>query len=256
MSLSAAGISNLGLSPISKVIRHMSGIVSSSTSTTTSTSISSSSPQFHTNTLQLITDKLSSIENIHHAIAEPSSCNQIIDALNLMNEVTLSDLDLDNSYIEKLKVGQAITILETNLFDITAFLLPKGFVLPLHDHPSMAVCTKMIKGSARIRSFSRNHTIDESSFQARLDFNSIKSEESESWFLTPSGGNFHQILPLTPCVMLDILLPPYNEDDRPCTFYSAKSESPDGKTWILSQLSEQCVNLPRNIPYHGFKPII
>jgi hypothetical protein len=60
-----------------------------------------------------------------------------------MNEVTLECLGLDEDTIDKMCDPQCYTVYCNDKFHIAAFFIPAGRGLPLHDHPSMAVLSKV-----------------------------------------------------------------------------------------------------------------
>jgi hypothetical protein len=209
--------------------------------------------------LQVICDSLLSIKDFSSVATRPQDCLPIHYALELMNRVTIQDLKVSQSVLSKLPYGVCMTVVEVpHKFDIAAFLLPKGFLLPLHDHPNMAVCSKILLGSVQVRAFSRRRDEfpdSEENLVCDQVMSEIKSSADSAWLLSASEGNYHEILPLTDCVMLDILLPPYDDHDRNCTFYSS-SQRVDG-LFQLNPLPQQTrVRLPVNIPYKGFRPLI
>jgi hypothetical protein len=214
--------------------------------------------QSERNPLQLIHNTLQAIDNLDELLESPLTSSEISFSLTNMNRVELRHLGLDLSYLEHLSFGQCMTIFESSKFDIAVFLLPRGFVLKLHDHPNMVVCSKILAGSVSIRSFSRLENIGEDEVLANLKFNITKSSDDEAWTLTPDDGNFHEITPLTDCVMLDLLLPPYDDENRPCNFYSA-SPYKDGERWLLKSLSpdlQEKVQLPHTVRYQGYRPVV
>jgi hypothetical protein len=91
--------------------------------------------------------------------------------------------------------------------------------------------------------------------KAHLEFDTEKKSMDSSWMLTPTDGNFHEILALQDSVMLDVLLPPYHDHDRPCKFYQSKREQsnyflrPVSSNYIATRL-----RLPINVPYEGYQP--
>lgn len=217
---------------------------------------------------QAICDYLTSIHDSSDIAWRPEESEPVHLTLEQMKRVRLQDLRVSSSAVGKLPYGVCMTIAEVpEKFEIAAFFLPRGFALPLHDHPNMAVCTKMLMGEAQIRSFTQtkrsspSSTVDghetEIGVEADLSFCQVKSVDDNPWVLSANEGNFHEILPLSDCVMLDILLPPYDDHDRNCTFYDAVERS-DGK-WVLTPKlpeEQQRVRLPVNIPYKGLKPIV
>jgi len=220
--------------------------------------------------LQEICDQLLLLDNMDAVAERPTDFMLMIQAIEGMKKVSLKDLRVSSASLPRLPYGLCMTVANCpNRFDISAFLLPKNFPLTLHDHPKMAVCSMLLYGEARIRSFSRSPSSSSSPstfpsddddnsgmFTAQLCFDTIKTSEDGPWLLTSNEGNYHEIIPLQDCVMMDIILPPYDEDrDRNCTFYSS-IEIEEGR-WQLSPLSpadQARIRLPVIVPYKGFKP--
>lgn len=246
--------------------QHSNPVIDSSTMTTES---KDTTPHLDApRPLQALYERLSSIQNINEVLNDPRGNEQIKAALSLMDQVTLEELGLSMDYFLDLSYGQSMTIVETPLFDIAAFILPKGFILPLHDHPNMIVCSKLLLGQVKIRSFSSISINEQGDIKAHLEIDTNKSYQDSSWMLTPNEGNYHEICPMADCVMLDILLPPYHDHDRPCKFYHAKkvdmiamdqsqSHSTSSNNYVLRPLPVhfmQRVRLPHNVPYVGYRP--
>jgi hypothetical protein len=245
---------------------------------------------------QAIHDALNEIPDIHEILYHPLTSSSLIKALCHMNTVNLEHLGVDTAYVESVSMGQCMAVFGSKQFDIAAFILPKGFKLYLHDHPNMIVCSKLLHGSVSIRSFSKvtsstDSTITEQELNnhlerknskspspplssscsssspqhsphpddalATLELNMTKSATDEPWILTPNEGNYHEITPLSHCVMLDILLPPYDDCERPCNFYTARKIE-NSELWKLKVLPleiQQRIRLPEPVSYNGFHPI-
>lgn len=166
-----------------------------------------------------------------------------------MNNVTLSEVGLDKYDLSSLKESICMSIYSSKKFDISLFIVPAGLAMPLHDHPNMAVLSKLLLGSALCTSYTKlqpmstpashpvklEHTdnasipIDGPFFKRDVK---IKDADSDAWYLTPTDGNIHAIHALKadppsdktpPVVMLDVLLPPYDSLTRPCRFYTTSA---------------------------------
>lgn len=215
---------------------------------------------------QSIYNSLSQVRNLQEALQDPTANEFINQAISSLNQVQLEDLAIERSYIESLTAGQCMTVFESSHFEIAAFLLPAGFKLHLHDHPNMVVCSRLLHGSALIRSYSRLKKRKNGDVDARLEVDMNKDMHDEPWMLTPRHGNYHEIIPRTECVMLDILLPPYDDDLRQCNFYEARKkesvENGDGEgsnknNYLLRKLSHSeqlAIQLPYMVNYSGFRP--
>lgn len=227
-------------------------------------SASSSTGSLHP--IQIIYDHLSKIENVHNLGTNPLNDEHLASAFNSMKKVTLEDLGFGS--IKKLssyKQPFAVNIVSDPNFDVTAFFLPKDYKMTLHDHPAMTVCTKLMVGRVNLRSFSRVDKLlkhdPSSAIEARLDLDCVKSMDDEAWYLSHQQGNFHEICALEDSVMLDFLLPPYDHQERCCTFYRAHKSEDGGEDddchYLIEPLNaEECskVVLPISAPYEGVRP--
>lgn len=145
--------------------------------------------------------------NIHRGLSVPSSIEDLFSYTNL-------------------KYGSSIATcvfpyLDED-FNISIFFLPKGFVIPYHDHDGMVVMTKILAGKVDIASMS----IDDSLGYDLARFEGVKRlQHSENALeavsiLGPVEGNVHEVRALEDTIMFDILTPPYDlEEDRDCIYY-------------------------------------
>jgi cysteamine dioxygenase len=186
--------------------------------------------------------------------------------MKYMDQVTLADLGLSETVVGRMKDSVCMTITATPQFDIAVFILPSGKSIPLHDHPNMTVLSKLVTGTLAVRAFSLNRKTmtarlvnDESVFLSERDtrgygltLDTTKTSDDPSWFLTPTCSNIHEFCAEKTCVILDILLPPYDEDgDRPCNYYAATDA---GEYWKLVN-AEEPKDLPYGIKYQGLAPL-
>jgi hypothetical protein len=211
--------------------------------------------------------------------------------LGAMNDLKLADFSLSTPYLEQLQSPECMEIFSSSSFSMAIFLLPAGYCIPLHDHPNMYVCTKIVHGEVRVRSFNAhearvphpagNPTVGSSengSLRKALDFRVpirtveelSKNAQSESFFLTPGSSNFHEIKANTTCVMFDLFFPPYDESNgRSCNYYELQHERGNAtgiggvtdKFSFLKKLTPlECArtkllhHLPSSVLYRGFRP--
>lgn len=118
------------------------------------------------------------------------------------------------------------TIYNCDTFSMCMFFLPPNSVIPLHNHPEMTVFSKLLLGTMHITSYdwvdSAVSKSSSSKFKlARMVVDSCFTAPCRTSTLYPTaGGNMHTFRAITPCVVLDVLGPPYSkEDDRDCTYY-------------------------------------
>lgn len=211
------------------------------------------------NAIQRIYNSLASIpaSSFLEAVQHPNECPQIQACLAHLDDVTLADLGLSTEKLTRLKQPLCMHVHESPTFDLAVFLLPAGKSLPLHDHPGMAVLSKVVHGSLRVSAYSKIETLQnghgkpESSglppskrlrlSEAMLSSTVIaapvvvtpvileasKTPQDGAWLLTPTEGNIHQLAAESTCVVFDVLLPPYDPPGRDCHYYTL--QGPTGK---------------------------
>ncbi|CAO2169448.1 unnamed protein product [Urochloa humidicola] len=112
-------------------------------------------------------------------------------------------------------------------FSIGVFCFPAGATLPLHDHPEMVVLSKLLYGSVRVRSYDwvaapPSSAARKCGLARAVAADEVRRAPCEASVLFPrSGGNLHAFTAVTPCAILDVLTPPYSEEqDRPSTYFT------------------------------------
>ena len=138
-----------GSSLLPKSARHMLGISMSSSTSSFSTFGIGTPP------IQLIHDSLCSLGDKTSVVAEdPLSSSVVRECMNAMEKVTLKDIGVTRSIVNKVKDPCCMTISENDDFTFAVFFVPAGRTLPTHDHPNMCVLSHVMHGSLRVRSFS------------------------------------------------------------------------------------------------------
>jgi len=136
----------------------------------------------------------------------------------ILGGVTASDIGLESPVIPKgfpkAAVGY-IPVWEEQSFDIGIFAFPPGAVIPLHNHPGMCVVSQILYGSIRANSFD----IDSSGTITRSSEDTLKAPATSTLFA--ETGNIHEFVAGPEgCAILDILTPPYAENEgRGCDYY-------------------------------------
>lgn len=195
---------------------------------------------------------LSSINDINTILNNPLSSSAIQQSLMLLNSFNIDDIGINEDILLRLTHSVSMSVCTTAKFEIVIFFLPAGSHIPLHDHPNMAVLTKIIHGELAIHSFTPLNSISSSgSMQARRDGVARKSTVNEPWILTATEGNIHEFFALSACVLVDVLLPPYSDEDkRPCLFYQADKSETEG-LWDLQVVDINDDVLPVSVEYDG-----
>ncbi|KAI3437051.1 Cysteine dioxygenase [Psidium guajava] len=122
------------------------------------------------------------------------------------------------------------TIYKCDNFSLCMFFLPSAGVIPLHNHPGMTVFSKLLLGSMHIKSYdwvdphhlSNGSTTTPSNLKlAKVKADGVFTAPCNSSVLYPTtGGNIHAFTAIKPCAILDVLGPPYSQEDgRDCSYY-------------------------------------
>ncbi|XP_051113673.1 plant cysteine oxidase 3 [Andrographis paniculata] len=125
-----------------------------------------------------------------------------------------------------------VDIHEGENFTMCMFCFPTSAVIPLHDHPGMTVFSKVLYGSlhvkaydwvepACIRKIEGNNKSSVTVRLAKLAADKVLTAPCNTSVLYPRrGGNLHAFTAVTPCAILDILAPPYDDSaGRKCSYY-------------------------------------
>ena len=176
-------------------------------------------------------------------------------------------------------------------FELCIFLFPASARLPLHDHPGMTVLSKVLYGSIALRAYDweepvshselssmtnelerqeRAHdakssrTSDASNFHDRPPppvappprdalrrIDTVLTPEAPTFCLQPHFANIHSFEALTDCAVLDLLLPPYDDDaGRTCHFFANVHGDGDRIKLIVAAPEPHSLDV-RNAPYKG-----
>ena len=108
-------------------------------------------------------------------------------------------------------------IVENDEYSIAAFVLQPGARIPLHDHPGMTVLSRVVRGSLRVTSFDVG-----ADGKARRSISLMTSADGPA-ALYPSVNNVHEFQAgAGGAVVLDVIVPPYDEDaGRACHYFEA-----------------------------------
>jgi hypothetical protein len=101
-------------------------------------------------------------------------------------------------------------------FHASVFAIAAGETIPLHDHPSLDVISKVLRGRIRVRTY---EWIDASSLVADERGEVVIGEEDDALVIRKSPGTLHTITALEPTVFLDLFAPYYDDVFRPCSYY-------------------------------------
>ena len=177
------------------------------------------------------------------------------------------------------------TVFSNREFEIVVFLFPAGAAIPLHDHPKMTVLSKVLYGALAMKSFDwavpptaddfAALTAESSRQEARAancgpagadddtplaqPFAAFRRAEmvlnaaAPTCCLRPTFGNIHSFEALSETAVLDLLMPPYDDDlGRDCHYFEAaqQEELADGSI-VLRAAAEPDSLVIRSAPYMG-----
>lgn len=144
-------------------------------------------------------------------------------------------------------------------FDVAAFIIPAGGVMPVHGHAGMVVSSKVLHGQLDVTSF---HALAGAECSAG-DLLPVevscerRTAADPAWFLSPAFRNIHQFAAGggAACIVLDVLLPPYDHVRRPCEFYEAVPSTVAGARGrsgaLLRPIAAPNHLLPYGVSYPG-----
>ncbi|KAG7387564.1 hypothetical protein PHYPSEUDO_013958 [Phytophthora pseudosyringae] len=121
-------------------------------------------------------------------------------------------------------------VYEDETFSIGIFILPPGVSIPLHDHPSMSVISRVLYGSLHVKSY--DLVKDGAAPSGRKQMAHLRVDEvltaPHTTELLPDFGNLHELVGGNDigCAFLDIITPPYDANEgRDCTYFRVVSSS-------------------------------
>jgi cysteamine dioxygenase len=118
-------------------------------------------------------------------------------------------------------------LLELPRAHLSLFLLPRGAVLPLHDHPGMRVWTRALEGRLLVEAW--DWVAPPPAASARRAGDATLDPGSPALHATPALKNVHALTALDPCAVLDLFAPYYDaEAGRPCRYWEPGPPGPDG----------------------------
>lgn len=139
---------------------------------------------------------------------------------------------------------------------IGIFLLPKGAALPLHDHPGMAVLSKLLSGRLRVTSYDRPAS-DARGPRLRCAPPTTRTLAAPCapLRLGPVTGNIHAFEALDDCAIFDVLTPPYDDfAGRSCHYYEVASAA-EAEHELVEVGWPPSLHV-RSRPYRGPKPAV
>ena len=140
---------------------------------------------------------------------------QIDALLDRMSAVDAAALNIDD--VQRPGACTYLGIVENDEYSIAAFILGPHARIPLHDHPNMTVLSRVVCGSLQVTSFDVG-----ADGKARRSSSIMTSADGPA-ALFPSVNNVHEFRAGDGgAVVLDVIVPPYDEDaGRACHYFEA-----------------------------------
>ena len=171
---------------------------------------------------------------------------QIDALLNAMSAVDAAALGIDD--VQRPGACTYLGIVENEEYAIAAFLLKQGAKIPLHDHPNMTVLSRVVCGSLQVTSFDVG-----ADGKARRSSSIMTSADGPA-ALFPCVNNVHEFRAgAGGAVVLDVIVPPYDEDaGRACHYFEAAAIG-DG-VFRLREVPEPADFECLGAVYNGLRP--
>lgn len=147
-----------------------------------------------------------------------SIANGIIEQLK---ELTPEDIGVYSTNYDCYFVPEYITyteIFSSPLLWVGFFSMSPGCLLPLHDHPAMAVFTKCVLGEIHYKTVDID---DAARYQTGFPVRNITDGvliAPDVMTISPRAGNIHELHFFENTVMFDVFMPNYGEG-RDCHYY-------------------------------------
>jgi len=153
-------------------------------------------------------------------------------------------LKLSNDFVfpKQLKIVGYLPIHEEyKKFNLCMFALPKGTVLPLHDHPGQHVLLRVVFGELLVNQCDLSlggvpqnvRTGDIVSMSSR-NFRSFNQRiDDVPIVVSPESGNIHEIVALEDSIFMDLVMPPY-DSERIVTYFK-RVETDPGKLICVTE---------------------
>lgn len=189
------------------------------------------------------------------SFTDESFTESFSELVKLINRLQASDLNVTLDAEEDSKPVISKLICQNELFTIAMFVLQNGGKIPLHDHPEMHGIIKVVLGTIKMTTYSPiSNDYDEieipeeiqlrqmsnptdSLIPVQLHMSKNVTSKDEPVIITPTVGNYHEMIAVEgPAVMFDILGPPYEMDPENIHYFTvleSKDSSVQCKIWLL-----------------------
>lgn len=98
-------------------------------------------------------------------------------------------------------------------FSLDMFTISQGQVIPLHDHPSMWVLMRALRGHLRVVAYDWIRQYRWGGL-ARPSYDVALSADNDTLIIEPDHGNIHQVVADSDCAFLDLTFPPCSDQEQ------------------------------------------
>ena len=146
-----------------------------------------------------------------------ASLLEVLAAINLPKDIGVPEL----SYRRDVRFYH---LYEDNDVTIGMFVLGKGASIPLHDHPNMAVLSRVLFGQLHVRSYDYLEGYHNTPTVGEIRTCRLHRDElfdsGKTFALFPHLGNIHSFhAPAAMTGVLEVQKPRYDERERPCSYF-------------------------------------
>jgi cysteamine dioxygenase len=152
---------------------------------------------------------------LRHDSNSPGSIEELIALLNGIrpDDVSARMPDVHGSR------WQMKDLATTSHFAFTLFMIPRGQIIPFHDHPFMRVLMRALWGHLHVDAYDWVQKCPGGGL-ARHTYDVSMDAEDDTLIIEPDHGNLHRVVADEDCAFVDLAVPPYSDDQgRHCQFY-------------------------------------
>lgn len=155
-------------------------------------------------------------------VDDPEKSEAIATAMSVMDELVLEDVGLTDRRVASADYSQCFEVFSCEKFQFAVFIIPAGQKLHLHDHPNMAVLSKLLTGKLKVLSYDAIEAATSSSvtdIPVSSPTLTLYEYPIAPWSLSAVHNNFHEFEAVVNSVVFEALLPPYGDEERVCNYY-------------------------------------
>jgi len=177
------------------------------------------------------------------------SCPLKQSLLAALERLTVTDLGVTPAFFAS-GVITFVTIHNSQEFWLGFFCMPAGTFFPLHDHPRMIGCSRLLTGRILYRALNVVGRTEDGGYTAEVGAE-YELVGCGTEMLTGNVRNVHEIAAVDDSVLLDFFVP-YYDPTRECKYFRA-TEQREGLVLLreMSQPNIPCrVKTYRGLPIH------